>query len=143
MDVKECFDKRLLRKIQVDKLKVESSLRIAENKILRAKELAEEEFFNEALVSAYTSMFHAARALLYRDGIQEKSHFAVYIYLNEKYSGKIPSYLIEAFKVYQQERHQALYGFDYNAGKDDAESALVDSEEFLTKIKNILENGKL
>ena len=31
------------------------------------------------------SMFHAARALLYKNWIQEKSHFAMYIYLKEKY----------------------------------------------------------
>lgn len=147
MDVNECFNKRLLRKIHVDRLKVGGSLKIAESKLSKAKELSEKEFFDEALISAYTAMFHAARALLYRDGIQEKSHFAVYIYIKEKYSNNISNHLIEAFKIYQLERHEALYGFEYKASREDSESVIVDAEDFLFKIKEILngwnKNGKL
>ena len=120
--------------------KSKNSLSVAENKLQEAKELFNSDFFNQVVVSAYTSMFHAARSLLYKEGIQEKSHFAVYVYINEKYSDKIPRSLIESFKVYQSERHKVLYGFDEKVNEDDAESALEDAEEFLIKIKEIL-NG--
>jgi len=33
---------------------------------------------NFVILAAYTAMFHAARAVLYKDGIQEKSHYATY-----------------------------------------------------------------
>jgi len=138
MDINECFNKRLLRKIGQDKLKVEGSLRVAENKLIKSKELSEKGFFDEAFISAYTCMFHSARAILYKDGIQEKSHFAVYIYINEKYLDKIPKNLIEAFKIYQLERHKVLYGFDREVSRKEAKSCIEDAEDFLFKIKEIL-----
>jgi len=138
MDVKECFEKRLLRKIALDKNKSKSSIKISENKLLEAKKLFDSEFFNQVIISSYTSMFHASRALLYKDGIQEKSHYAVFIYLSEKYLDKISFSLLNSFNNYRDERHRALYGFDYKASKEDAESSIEDTEEFLIKIKEIL-----
>jgi len=140
MNVKECFDKKLLKKINPDKEKSEGSLKIAENKLGKAGDLLKGEFDDESLLSSYTSMFHAARSLLYKEGVQEKSHYAVYVYINEKYANKIPRSLIESFKVYQLERHNVLYGFDKGVSKEEAESAIEDAEEFLNKIKDIL-NG--
>lgn len=138
MNVKECFEERLLLKIQPSREKSESSVKIAKQKLEESKNLFEKDFFNQAVISAYTCMFHAARALLYRDGIQEKSHYAVYVYINEKYSKMIPKNLINSFNNYRNERHEALYGFDYEAKKDDAESAISDAEEFLLKITGVL-----
>lgn len=143
MDIDECLKERLLRKIKPDRNKIISSLRISEKKLEEARELFEKGFLNQAVVLAYTSMFHAARAILYRDGIQEKSHYAVFVYINEKYSDKIPKSLLNSFDNYRNERHEALYGFDYEASKEDTESALLDAEDFLFKIKGIIENGKL
>jgi uncharacterized protein (UPF0332 family) len=37
-------------------------------------------------ISSYTAMFHAARAILFRDGfIKERSHECIPVYLKEKY----------------------------------------------------------
>src|SRR3990167_3653129 len=101
MNVEECFQKRLLKKIASDKLKAKSSLEIARRKLERAQELFSENFFAEAFVTTYTLMFHSARSLLYLDGVQEKGHYAVYVYLSEKYLDKISHSLIEAFHAYQ------------------------------------------
>ena len=138
MDVNDCFKKRVLKRIRIDKFKVENSLRIAETKFGKAKELFDKEFFDEALVSAYTSMFHSARALLYKDGIQEKSHFAVHVYLREKYSNKISKHLIEAFKVYQLKRHEFLYDIGEKVLEEDAENAILDAEDFLREVRKLL-----
>jgi len=138
MKIEELFIRRLLRKIQPDLEKTKSSLKIAESKIQEAKELFQSEFFNQVIISAYTCMFHSARALLYKEGIQEKSHFAVCEYLCEKYNHLIPRNLLNSFENYKNERHEALYGFDYEAKKEDAESAIEDAEQFSIKIKEIL-----
>jgi len=138
MDVNDLFKKRLLRKIKVDWNKVNSSLKISENQIIEAKKLFSKNFFNQAIISSYTSMFHASRAILYKEGIQEKSHYAVYIYLRDKFGRDIPKNLLNSFDNYRKERHEALYGFNYEAKLEDAESAIEDSELFLIKIKEIL-----
>jgi uncharacterized protein (UPF0332 family) len=138
MNIDECFDKRILRKISPDIMKSGNSLKMAENKLKVSRELADEEFFDQALITAYTAMFHASRAILYRDGIQEKSHFAVYIYLNEKYSREIPKKLIESFRILQMERHEALYGFDSEITEGKARLAIEDAEIFIVKIRGML-----
>ena len=106
MNVEECFDRKILRKITPDKLKSSNSIKIAENKLLRAKELI--------------------------------SHYAIYVYLNEKYSGKIDKGLIEAFRNYQLERHEIIYGFDKEITIERAESCIENASLFIKGVKNIL-----
>ena len=81
--------------------------------------------------------FTLLRFLLYKDGIQEKSHYAVYIYLKEKYSGKISQKSLNSFNVLREERHEILYGFEENISSEDVENALLDAEEFLEEIRNL------
>lgn len=138
MDVGDCFKERILKKIPISLDKVKSSIKIAELKLEESKKLFNSEFFNQAVLSSYTSMFHIARALLYSEGIQEKSHYAVYIYLREKYTDKIPNELINSFYNYQKERHNILYGFEEEILKEDAENSILDAEEFLNKILEII-----
>lgn len=140
MSIKECLDNRLLIKIAPDKNKAGQSLKVAEAKLVRAEELFKEEFYDEVLMNCYMSMFHALRALLYKDGIQEKSHYAIYIYINEKYSDKLPKGLIGAFKNYQLERHKLVYGFDTKIKKEEAESILEDTEQLLMEVNNLYGN---
>ncbi|MBI3623979.1 HEPN domain-containing protein [Candidatus Pacearchaeota archaeon] len=141
-DVDDLFESRLLRKIPVDTEKVKNSLKIAENKLLRSKKLVEKDFFDESFLAAYTSMFHAARALLYCDGIQEKSHHAVYVYLREKYKDKLKIKLVESFKSYQLERHNILYRSIKEISSEEARHSITDANDFLLEAKKILENEK-
>ena len=138
MNVNECIRERLLRRISIDKEKVRSSIKTAEQKIFEAKELFAKEFFNQAVVNAYTAMFHSARAILYKDGIQEKSHYAISIYLREKYSDKIPLPVINFLEIHRTERHEAMYGLEYKPEKNDAELAIKDAEIFIKEIKKLL-----
>jgi len=131
------FKKRKLRKIPIDKEKIKRSLEIAEIKLNEAKELFSAEFFNNTVLSAYTSMFHSARALLYNEGIQEKSHYATYFYLKEKFSNKISNSLMISFNHYREIRHELLYGY-CNLEKNDAENIILEAEDFLEEIKKLL-----
>ena len=69
MRTSDCFKKRLLRKTKPDKLKMKKALEMAELKRERAEDLFNNEFYEESIVSSYTCMFQAARALLFLDGI--------------------------------------------------------------------------
>ncbi len=140
-NIEDCFKFRLLRKIKPDKEKSKLSLKISEERLNRAKEAVELKFFEFAVLEAYMAMFHAARALLYCDGIQEKSHFALYLYLKEKYSDKIPLYIINFLNIHRIERHEALYGFEYKPKKDDALTAIEDAEIFVKEVKKALKES--
>ena len=137
MNVKELIDKRDLRVVSVDKEKVKKSLEVAENKLDESKRLFSAGFYGTAFLTLYTSMFHAARSLLYKDGIQEKNHFAVYVYLSERYAKIIPKSLLNAFDKFRNTRHEILYGFEGEEDKESVESAILDGEEFLEEVKKI------
>ena len=137
-NTEDCFRLRLLRKIKPDKGKSEKSLEIAESRIKRANEALKLNIFDFVILESYMSMFHASRALLYKDGIQEKSHYAISVDLKEKYSNRIPLPVINFLEIHRTERHEAMYGFEYSPEKKDAELALKDAEIFIREIKKIL-----
>lgn len=137
-NTEDCFKLRLLRKINPDKSKSEKSMEIAESRLKRAKEALKLNIFDFVILESYMSMFHASRSLLYKDGIQEKSHYAISVYLKEKYSDKIPLPVINFLEIHRTERHEAMYGLEYQPGKNDAELALKDAEIFIREIKKIL-----
>ena len=137
-DIDELFKKRLLRKISVDTEKVNSSIRIAEKKLEEAQKLFESGFFGNALLSSYTSMFHASRALLYKEGVQEISHYAVYFYIKEKFADKISKSLINSLNNYREIRHNILYGEESEIREDDSENSILDAEDFLEEVKKII-----
>ena len=138
MRLEECFEKRLLRKIKPDMNKAKKSLEIGKKKLEEAKMALSSNLFNSCMVMAYTAMFHAARALLYRDGIQEKSHTCVIIYLKENYLEKLSLSLINALDAHRIERHEALYGIEFIITKDDCETAIEDAEIFIKKVEELL-----
>ena len=83
-NTEDCFTFRLLRKIKPDLDKSKKSLELARQKFAGAENAVKLGVFEFAIIESYMSMFHASRAILYKDGIQEKSHFAIYIYLHKK-----------------------------------------------------------
>jgi len=134
-NIDDCFRFRLLRKINPDEEKTKRSLEISEQRLKEAKKALELNIFQYAIIEAYMAMFHAARALLYKDGVQEKSHFAMSIYLKEKYSDKIPLHILNLLSIHRTERHEAMYGLEYRPEKQDAVLAIEDAKVFIKEIK--------
>jgi uncharacterized protein (UPF0332 family) len=140
MRADECFKKRLLRRTKPDKLKETKALEMAEVKKERALELFESDFFEESIVASYTSMFQAARALLFHDGVIEKSHACVVAYLIKYYSSKLGQNMINWLDTYRLERHESFYGLKKSIiDEKEAKDALEKSEKFLESVKQILQ----
>ena len=139
MRADDCFKKRLLRITKPDELKVTKALEMAEVKKERAFELFEDDFFEESIVASYTSMFQAARAILFHDGIIEKSHACVVAYLREHYSSKLGQNMINWLDTYRLERHESFYGLEKTTiDEDEAKDAFEKSEKFLELVQQIL-----
>ena len=137
MNIKELIEQRLLRKIPPDPDKVKKSIEIAETFLNDANDLNKQKKHRLTILAAYTAMFHAARAILYRDGIQEKSHYAIYVYLKEKYEHELEDSLFE-LNAAREQRHQGTYGLDYEFDKSDAEHIVSEAKKFILKAKRIL-----
>jgi len=140
MRADDCFKKRLLRRTKPDQLKEIKALEMAEVKKERALELFENDFFEESIVASYTSMFQASRALLFHDGVIEKSHACVVAYLREHYSSKLGQNVINWLDTYRLERHESFYGLEKSIiDEDEAKDALEKSEKFLESVQLILQ----
>ena len=140
ISLEECWKKELLKKIKSSQWLVKKSIQTAKTRLIDAEQSLLADIFNGALFFAYASMFHVAKAMLFRDGVREKSHKCVVVYLKEKYgkTGVIPLNLIHSLDSYRIERHDIVYGFDFVATKDDAESAIEDAREFIKVAEKIL-----
>ena len=139
MDVEQCIAKGLLRKDVPDKEKVKKSLAISEKKLAKANKMQALGLFEDALVNCYASMFHAGRALLFRDGIREKSHFGLWVYLNEKFQGIIEKRFLNELNALRLERHEISYGLDEaDVGKERSEDAIKTAMGFLVAVKKLV-----
>lgn len=140
MNIKELINDRKLIKIQIDNDKVTKSLQKAEEFLEKAKTLKLQEHNELVIFSAYTSAFHSARAILYKEGMQEKSHYAIYVYLKEKHAKNLDNLLFE-FNSLREQRHTGIYGFDFEFDSEDADHAISVAESFLIRIKQIISHS--
>lgn len=143
INLEGCWKKGLLKRIGPSEWLVKKSVQTAKSRLVDAEQSLSAGIFNGAVFFAYASMFHVAKAILFRDGVREKSHKCVVIYLNEKYGkeGIIPLKLIHSLDSHRMERHDIVYGFDFVATKDDAESAVEDAREFIDIGEKILKKS--
>jgi uncharacterized protein (UPF0332 family) len=98
-------------------------------------------FFEQVVLYSYTAMFQGARALLFKDGIFEKSHYCVVEYLKRNYvrSGKLQQNHIHWLDTYRIERHETLYGLEkMDIREEDAQNAITSAKEFLKAINELI-----
>jgi uncharacterized protein (UPF0332 family) len=79
--IDECFERGLLRKVEPSRIKSQQSLRLAMDWLREAETNFEAKAYRSALSSAYLAVFHSARAVIFRDGVREKSHYCIGFYL--------------------------------------------------------------
>lgn len=142
MTFEECFERRQLRSTAPDLLKAEKSIKTAEDKLAEAEQLAKAVFRKAAIVTAYASMFHAARALLFRDGIVEKSHYCLVVYLREKYvkTGKLPAGIVTVMDAMREERQDVMYGLEEVTIKEgDEKLALENARHLIAAVRKLLQ----
>lgn len=80
-NIDDCFERGLLRKVEPSRTKSERSLLQARDWLYEAEKNLEAEAYRSALSTAYLAVFHSARAVLFRDGVREKSHYCIGLYL--------------------------------------------------------------
>lgn len=136
-EIEELFSNRLLRKIPFDQKKVIKSLKHSQEFLNQAKKLEKIMIPKVILFLSYTSMFHAARALAYKEGIQEKSHIALFKYIKLAFSKEFGK-LIYEFNNARELRHEGLYGLESVFNKEDSEHSIKVAKEFLERTKQLL-----
>jgi len=140
LNIEDCLEEGLLKKVPPNKDKAIKSLEKSKHLLELAESELNNGFYESAIVSAYMSVFHAARAILFRDGFKERSHYALYVYISEKYEGKIEKWLINELNALRLQRHELMYDIEKSVEvlEEDANTALNIAKEFLKSVKKIL-----
>jgi len=99
--------------------------------------------YSSAQLSTYLVFFHAARAVLYRDGVREKSHYCIVIYL-EAYLTKrlLEERWIILFDRMRSNRHAGQYSFQVEPTEEEIKSGIKSAELFLKRIEDLLSETK-
>ena len=133
MKMSECFQKGLLKKTTPDMENALRSLDLSKSNIEDAIENMSIHRYRVVAISSYSSMFHAARAVLFRDGIKERSHECIPVYLKEKYPQlETAANILDSYRRF---RHDAIYGLNFTIDDREAKAALNSAKEFLETIK--------
>lgn len=113
---------------------------VSEAKLEEAEKALSYGLLDATVILAYTAMFHAARAVLFRDGIVERSHVCLIEYLKERYvkTGRMSEALINTLNTARVDRHETLYGLETRSSEREAEHSLQRAREFLSMVKTIL-----
>lgn len=135
---KDCFKRGLLRKVEPSENKGRDSLNKAKDWIEEARKNKGASALDSCISSSYMIMFHSARAILFRDGVREKSHFCIARYL-EKY---VENQLLEEKWVIlldriRDVRHMDQYSLHHAATEEEAVSAFNSSKDFYDRMKNL------
>ncbi len=141
MNFEDCVRRGLLRRVTPSLEKAKQSMKRAEKWLFDAEKSLEHELYDNCLISSYLAMFHSARAILFRDGWREKSHFCIARYLEERYvkHGKLEREWIDLLDRLRETRHAGQYDVSYFATWEEAESAINIAHEFVERIKKLLE----
>ncbi len=130
----------MIRKTLPSKEKAFKSIAKARKWLEEAKKNFEFGLLDSCLISSYSAMFHAARALILKDGFREKSHYCLARYLEEEYvnTGKLNRIVVDLLDRFRELRHEDLYELDFFATKDDAEEAIENAEVVIREIEKLI-----
>ncbi len=135
---KDCLNKGLIRKERRAENRVEKSIEIAKKFLLSAKNTFNIAEYEMCLIASYNSIFHSCRALLFRKGYVEKSHFCLTEAIKDLYkSDKLLFEFLNSIDKIRLSRHEVQYQ-GVMAFKEEAEFVSELSKDFLDYIKEKL-----
>jgi uncharacterized protein (UPF0332 family) len=126
-------------KVEPSRIKSEQSLIQARDWLSEAGKNLEAEAYRSALSSAYLAIFHSARAVLFRDGVREKSHYCIGLYL-QKYveESTLEEEWPMLFDRIRSVRHADQYSFMAKPSKEELQSGIDLAERFIERMEMLL-----
>jgi uncharacterized protein (UPF0332 family) len=136
MNIKKAIEEGIIEKIEPDAVLVKKELGESDYDFERACKIFEEQDYKWSIVQSYYSMFHAARAVLFKLGLKERRHVAVNIVLDDlNKKGKLESKYIYQFKAGVSAREDADYHYIYS--EESASEIINIAEEFNEEMKKL------
>lgn len=130
------MDARQLESIQL-------RLGLARDKLILARKLTVDGYYNDAVSKAYYAMFYAGRALLLAVGEDPHKHTGVVSLFGEYFvkTGKTDARFGRTLAVAKRLREESDYDERKHATKEEAEQAIADADEFIREVQRLLEEA--
>ncbi|BBL68592.1 HEPN domain-containing protein [Methanoculleus chikugoensis] len=137
--IEDCFKEKMLRRVAPSVEKANGSLNLAASYLDEAQQVAGLGARRISLTGAYMAWFHAARAVLFRDGIREKSHYCIELYLNHyAQSGDLEEEWVLMFSRMRTQRHESQYSFGPAPTTTEVLAAVEHAGQFIERIRRLL-----
>ncbi len=135
-----CIERGYLERIEQSPELSRLSIKRAKETLLSAEKNIEIGVYDGALMLAYLAMFHAARAVLFKDGWREKSHACVSAYLREFYveRGKLDVKWVRYLDYVRNLRHQSQYDVGFSPESDVVFDVVKIAKDFVTEVEKLL-----
>ena len=133
--IDDCF-RRGLRRASPDSDSAKRSILTAQKHLKDADTIFRAKVYSSTIICSYEAMFHAARAILFKDGVKEHSHVCIPIYLKDAYPD-LESYanVLDTYRIY---REKVAYGLDVEILEKDARDAIENAREFVELMSSII-----
>jgi uncharacterized protein (UPF0332 family) len=137
--IDDCFERGLLRRVEPSRTKSEQSILSARDWLSEAEKNLEAGAFRSAISSAYLAVFHSARAVLFRDGVREKSHYCIGLYL-QRYveEGSLEEDWPMLFDRIRSVRHADQYSFMAKPTEEEVHEGIDLAERFIERMEKLL-----
>ena len=135
----ECYERGLLRKVAPSNDKAMQSLAQAREWLTEAGYDCDADALRSALMAAYMGYFHAARAVLFRDGVREKSHYCIGVYLESyREQGLLEDEWVLQFDHMRGMRQNDQYSLDARPTVQEVRQAVADAGEFIERLERLV-----
>lgn len=140
MKFETCIERGYLERIEPSEDLARLSIKRAKEALLSAEKNVEVGVYDGALMLAYLGMFHAARALLFKDGWREKSHACVSAYLREFYveRGRLSINWVRYLDYVRNLRHQSQYDVGFSPEPDIVLDIVKIAKDFVIEIERLI-----
>lgn len=139
----ECYERGLLRNVPASEEKARLSLAQAREWITEAGYDCDADALRSGLIAVYMGYFHAARALLYRDGVREKSHYCIGVYLESyREKGLLEDEWVLQFDHMRGLRQNDQYSLDARPALAEVRQALADAERFINRMELLIKTPR-
>lgn len=138
-ELEKCVKRGQLRKIEPSLSKSQRSIQEAYKWLDESQKNIDSGAYSSAQLSIYLIFFHSSRAVLFRDGIREKSHYCIGIYLNAYCNKRLleEKWIILLDRI-RSSRHAGQYSFQSKPTKEEVLSELKSGQKFVKRMEKLL-----
>ena len=139
-EVDNCFERKLLNPANPSTGLAKKSLKQAALFLTDAEDLVRIDKERMSTIALYNAFFHVARALLFKDGIKERSHFCIARYIEEKYVNKklLNKNFLDYLDALRDARHETQYSLEISTSEIDLVAGIKICRDFINAVEGLI-----